>query len=314
MSGHIKDGKVRVLSATAREINLKRTCPDANDHIFTVDRDGRKMVGRCPQSGCTWTLTRADEQDKKLIKAIAGEWAPAPGDQPTDWMTGMKIAEDGTFECMSGHIKDGKVRVLSATDREINLKRTCPDANDHIFTVDRDGRKMVGRCPQSRCTWTLTRVDDREKKTQQDNRWWAGSEHEIKIPANRVFDVQWSGVPESTDEVAYRFTAPYKPHEGGRASMASTDYFTLKRKAEDMYQLKHFAANGQVKTVFPLGKVKANAEAVFYIINGWGTVITREAHRYGDSAKFSGLKLNPPPSVVERALRQFLARDSLGAA
>jgi len=125
---------------------------------------------------------------EEFISAIAGRWEPSPGDC-SPWMTGMKIAPDGTFECKSGEIRDGLVRVMSLQEREINLKRTCQDANDHVFTIDKDFRRMVGHCIQSGCTYTLTRVD-------VDPVGQIGG----KIPADRVWDVQWSGNPSSSEE------------------------------------------------------------------------------------------------------------------
>mmetsp|Transcript_58906 Transcript_58906/g.117880 ORF Transcript_58906/g.117880 Transcript_58906/m.117880 type:complete len:202 (+) Transcript_58906:48-653(+) len=93
-----------------------------------------------------------------FLRQLAGSWRPAPSDH-SPWMTGMRIAEDGTFVCKSGAITDGQLRLLSMGERRINLKRTCPDANDHVFTVDEDCSRMVGACVQSGCTYTLTTLD-----------------------------------------------------------------------------------------------------------------------------------------------------------
>eukprot|EP00928_Gymnodinium_smaydae_P079556 TRINITY_DN63458_c0_g1_i1.p1 TRINITY_DN63458_c0_g1~~TRINITY_DN63458_c0_g1_i1.p1 ORF type:complete len:195 (+),score=40.39 TRINITY_DN63458_c0_g1_i1:127-711(+) len=89
-------------------------------------------------------------------RALVGSWEPAPEDG-SPWMTGMKIAEDGTFVCKRGFVTDGLVRIVSASQRKINLKRTCADANDHVFLVDEDGSEMKGHCIQSGCTYTLTK-------------------------------------------------------------------------------------------------------------------------------------------------------------
>eukprot|EP00747_Dinoflagellata_sp_TGD_P133408 gnl/TRDRNA2_/TRDRNA2_175192_c0_seq4.p1 gnl/TRDRNA2_/TRDRNA2_175192_c0~~gnl/TRDRNA2_/TRDRNA2_175192_c0_seq4.p1 ORF type:complete len:295 (+),score=38.41 gnl/TRDRNA2_/TRDRNA2_175192_c0_seq4:103-987(+) len=93
-----------------------------------------------------------------FLRTIAGDWAPAAEDDSA-WMTGMKVAEDGTFECKSGQIKDGLVRVISVRERKVNFKRKIPDADDHIFTVDEDFRRMKGYCIQNGFTYTLTRID-----------------------------------------------------------------------------------------------------------------------------------------------------------
>ena len=88
---------------------------------------------------------------------MVGRWQPAPEDDSV-WMEGMTVFEDGTFTCKNGEITDGLLRVLSMPERKINFKRTCHDANDHIFTVDEDCNRMVGHCVQSGSTYTLTRV------------------------------------------------------------------------------------------------------------------------------------------------------------
>merc|ERR1711879_363118 len=93
---------------------------------------------------------------KEFVASLAGRWKPAKEDNSA-WMTGMHIADDGTFACKSGTITDGMVRLLSYEERKINLKRNCKDANDRIFKVDEDGCRMVGVCTQSGCTYTLTR-------------------------------------------------------------------------------------------------------------------------------------------------------------
>lgn len=90
------------------------------------------------------------------VKDIVGRWEPAPEDNSA-WMKGMTVAENGTFECRSGQVIDGLLRVLSVSERRINFKRQCAGANDHIFVVEEDGRTMKGRCVQSGCTYTLTK-------------------------------------------------------------------------------------------------------------------------------------------------------------
>ncbi|CAE7198418.1 ACOT13 [Symbiodinium sp. KB8] len=91
-----------------------------------------------------------------FCRQLPGRWEPAAADR-SDWMRNMTIAEDGTFTCKSSQVTDGLVRLLSASERKINLKRTCWDANDHIFVLDESGTQMTGRCPQSGSTYTLTK-------------------------------------------------------------------------------------------------------------------------------------------------------------
>lgn len=137
--------------------------------------EGREF-GDCPgHHCCSVAHTRTEKRYQHdpflysdaaaaLVRSLAGKWAPALEDRSA-WMTGLKIAEDGLFECRSGRITDGLVRVLSVSDRTINLKRTCADANDHVLIVDEDAGRMVGRCIQSGTTYTLTRVPDSEEGT-----------------------------------------------------------------------------------------------------------------------------------------------------
>mmetsp|Transcript_54378 Transcript_54378/g.146628 ORF Transcript_54378/g.146628 Transcript_54378/m.146628 type:complete len:92 (+) Transcript_54378:91-366(+) len=91
---------------------------------------------------------------------MGSTWEPAPEDHHSAWMTGMTIAADGTFVTKRGELTDGLVRVLSASERRVNLKRTCADSNDHVFMVEDDGLVMRGSCIQSGCTWTLTKQQD----------------------------------------------------------------------------------------------------------------------------------------------------------
>ncbi|CAJ1442485.1 unnamed protein product [Effrenium voratum] len=62
-----------------------------------------------------------------FCRALPGRWEPAVEDYSA-WMRRMTIAEDGTFTCQSGDITDGLVRLVSAQERKVNLKRTCHDA------------------------------------------------------------------------------------------------------------------------------------------------------------------------------------------
>merc|ERR1712194_49444 len=90
------------------------------------------------------------------VKELFGKWEPAKEDNSM-WMRRMHIKEDGSFSCKSGDVEDGMLRVIHPSERQINLKRTCEDANDHVFTVDESGGVMKGRCLQSGCTYTLTK-------------------------------------------------------------------------------------------------------------------------------------------------------------
>ena len=117
-------------------------------------------------------------EEAGLVAQIAGCWIPAwkDGSKKSDWMKGMTISEDGTFctkwDGKQHQVQDGRVRVLSAEDRQINLRRTCDNPNDHIFTVDADFKRMKGECPQSGCTFTLTRaagVEDADESSDDDS-------------------------------------------------------------------------------------------------------------------------------------------------
>lgn len=120
-----------------------------------------------------------------------------------------------------------------------------------------------------------------------------------KIPANRVFDVQWSGNPTSTSESLSGLATPYIPGVG-RVDASATDYFTLSRISANVYELKHFGPDGTHKKTFPRGSIKANNEAIMYIIHGWfGTVLTKNKHELSDSIELDGLQTDPPESVLE---------------
>eukprot|EP00802_Teleaulax_amphioxeia_P014283 Tamp_14345.p2 GENE.Tamp_14345~~Tamp_14345.p2 ORF type:complete len:379 (+),score=75.74 Tamp_14345:136-1137(+) len=135
------------------------------DIVFSPDRG--EYVGAFQRQGEGILTTRGWRHDAspegQLIAQIVGKWEPAPEDD-SQWMAGMTIARDGTFRTKwnSFHnrheVTDGLVRVESAETRTINLKRTCEDANDHVFEVAQDGNRMTGRCIQSGCTYTLSRV------------------------------------------------------------------------------------------------------------------------------------------------------------
>jgi len=71
----------------------------------------------------------------------------------------------------------------------------------------------------------------------------------------------------------------------------------------DSYQLRLFGNDGREMSTFPVGKVKANSEVVFYIVDGWyGTIISKIAHVAGNSADFSDLVTSPSRTIVESTL------------
>jgi len=124
-----------------------------------------------------------------------------------------------------------------------------------------------------------------------------------RIPADRVWDVQWSGDRYANTEFARSFNAPFNPSTRRRLIVEHMDYFTLKKRRNGKYKLKHYGFNGVMKSSLPAGEVKANTAVVFIIINGfYGTVIPRRPHRRGDSARYEHLVWSPSRSLVQRAL------------
>jgi len=87
-------------------------------------------------------------------------------------------------------------------------------------------------------------------------------------------------------------------------------------KSNGNYQLKHFSFDGTLKNQFPEGRLKANSEVVFFIINGWySTVITKVPHKLGDSARYVGLinvESAMARSVVEHVLSFPATREHAG--
>jgi exonuclease III len=84
------------------------------------------------------------------LESLTGKWRLTSG---CEYFEGLTIHKSGAYECKSGSVTDGLVRVLSEEDGRINLKRKIDDANDHIFTV-KHGR-MSGGCSQSKSKWVL---------------------------------------------------------------------------------------------------------------------------------------------------------------
>jgi hypothetical protein len=101
-----------------------------------------------------------------VFASLAGHWRVESGD---DFFQGLNIEANGKFECNSGNVKDGLVRVLSLEGGiKINLKRDIPSCNDHIFDVAADHSRMTGTCTQSGGTWSLVRVHDGDKPRHFD--------------------------------------------------------------------------------------------------------------------------------------------------
>jgi len=109
-------------------------------------------------------------KDGYLFAQLAGRWKPAQQDR-SEWMKGLEIGADGTFHTKwDGRrhlVTDGRVHRSGephqrtvGTSGTINLRRTCAGANDHLFEIDSDFNRMQGRCPQSGCTYTLTRITE----------------------------------------------------------------------------------------------------------------------------------------------------------
>mmetsp|Transcript_6009 Transcript_6009/g.17198 ORF Transcript_6009/g.17198 Transcript_6009/m.17198 type:complete len:184 (+) Transcript_6009:54-605(+) len=89
-----------------------------------------------------------------LLQQVVGSWRKETGDH---YFIGLKIEQDGSYQCNSGQVHDGLVRIVSEDARQINLKRTIGAANDHLFEVAVDGQSMTGRCPQSGVRWRLSK-------------------------------------------------------------------------------------------------------------------------------------------------------------
>jgi len=124
-----------------------------------------------------------------------------------------------------------------------------------------------------------------------------------RISPNRVWDVQWSGNPLAAREHAWGFAAPYNLSTQFHVVAESGDYFTLTWTGNDLYLLTLFDCDGIEKLAFPEGKVKADSEVVFYLVNGrYATIITTAEHNAGDSADFSHLVANPSQAIVESSL------------
>merc|ERR1740121_418619 len=141
----------------------------------------------------------------------------------------------------------------------------------------------------------------------------AAADHDVcgKISPSRVSDIQWSGSPSATTEHVSYSGAPYNPTTGRHASVEAGDYYTLSTASGTNYQLKQYSGNGVLKSTFPEGTAKANAEAVFVIIDGWyGTVITQTDHSTYGSDTFTNLQTDPTSTFVQGAC---LASQELSA-
>jgi len=118
------------------------------------------------------------------------------------------------------------------------------------------------------------------------------------IPANRVFDVQWSGNEnDASSQSVSGFNAPFLPSTRSRMEVdLDSDYFKLAEGSDGTYSLTQFGQDGTMKAELSGGKVKlANDDVAFYIIDGWyATIITRSSeYSYGDSAVFAQLTRDP---------------------
>uniref|UniRef100_A0A7S4SAQ6 Uncharacterized protein n=1 Tax=Alexandrium monilatum TaxID=311494 RepID=A0A7S4SAQ6_9DINO len=102
-----------------------------------------------PQRALTAVVTKLS-----LLQRVAGSWRKEAGDH---YFVGLRIQEDGAYECNSGRVRDGLLRIVSEEGRRVNLRRTINGANDHMFEVSEDARQMKGHCPQSGCRWTLVK-------------------------------------------------------------------------------------------------------------------------------------------------------------
>jgi len=122
------------------------------------------------------------------------------------------------------------------------------------------------------------------------------------VPATNVFDVQWSGDQTEQVQACSGFQEPFDPRTDSRLQVdLQNDYFELVPNKSGGHSLRQFDKHGKLKFNLWGGEVKlANADVVFYIIDGWyGTIITRSSsYKYGDSATYTGLTLNPAVSCV----------------
>jgi len=122
------------------------------------------------------------------------------------------------------------------------------------------------------------------------------------IPATNVFDVQWSGNQTQLVQDCHGFQPPFDPRTSSRLQVdLRNDYFELVSNKSGGYALQQFDKHGNLKSDLWGGEVKlANANVVFYIIDGWfGTIITRSSsYFYGDSDTFTSLTRNPALSCT----------------
>jgi len=117
-----------------------------------------------------------------------------------------------------------------------------------------------------------------------------------RIPANRVFDIQWSGNENNSVQACSGFNAPFDPRSGRLTVDLTSDHFRLVKLPGDEYDLLQFGKSGEAKGSLRGGKLSlGNLDVLFFIIDGWyGTIITRSSnHNYGDQQLFESLRSNP---------------------
>lgn len=113
-----------------------------------------------------------------------------------------------------------------------------------------------------------------------------------RVPANRVWEVQWSGsAPAPSEDIQFPLSH--------RLDMALGDYYTLSKAFGRRYQLNQYDVSGKLKRGPLAGQVKANSEAIFLIAFPLSTVITKQAYGFGDSATFRNLILSPSSTFLE---------------
>jgi hypothetical protein len=89
-----------------------------------------KSLPDCPG---TSRLTSFDSSRMaSILDSLTSKWRVTSG---SPYFDGLTIHKSDAYECKSGSVTDGLVRVLSEEEDKINLKRKVEDANDHIFTV-----------------------------------------------------------------------------------------------------------------------------------------------------------------------------------
>merc|ERR1712087_514671 len=68
-----------------------------------------------------------------LLEVVSGEWVTEKGDNA---FHGLKIEPSGKFQCSTGRVQDGQIRIISPVERKLSLKRKKKDTSDFIFEVE----------------------------------------------------------------------------------------------------------------------------------------------------------------------------------